>query len=273
MNNHVQDRLRAQLDAATRSAPPEPALGDVLDQCGHDLTRHRRRLTGVSVGVLAAGIVLAVVAPTIAGNVLRSDEVATDPIGKMPTIDEAMTRSAEEAIEPRGWSTSTVEALDANDTVLQDDDRSQASRWLGIFNEGPDDELRIIAIDEEQLTYRDTLNDCQTRLGLRHATSCETTQTEDGAMQTIERGARPDVEGWPVDRLPTGRVDNLGDNTWLMQQVIYRGEKGLTVYVYEVVQASSWDQARREWRLDRSHLTDIAETVYAAALNDPALQP
>lgn len=61
MSNGLEDRLRAELNAQSHTAPPEPALDDVLDQCERDLSR--RRLAVVVAGALAAGVAAVVVLP------------------------------------------------------------------------------------------------------------------------------------------------------------------------------------------------------------------
>jgi hypothetical protein len=85
MSNDVQDRLRVQLDAAHREAPAEPALSAVLDQCGRDLVRHRRRLVGAAV---AAGVALAFTIPALAGGALRPD-IGPDPTTSRVASDGA----------------------------------------------------------------------------------------------------------------------------------------------------------------------------------------
>lgn len=98
MTSDVQDRLRAQLDAAARTAPPEPALGDVIDRCGRDLVRYHRRVTVAVVSTVAAVAAVAVVLPFVLGSTPGESRVAND--GR-PFSDAALIQGCREGSQPR----------------------------------------------------------------------------------------------------------------------------------------------------------------------------
>lgn len=137
MTSDVQDRLRAQLDAAVRSAPAEPTLGDVVDRCNHDLARHRRRVLVAAVATVAAA---AVVAPLLLGGAPDDARVADD--GR-PLSDEALLQTCREGSQPQyvndimfGQGTPTVAARSSasaeySTTILVSAD---GRYWADCFN-------------------------------------------------------------------------------------------------------------------------------------------
>lgn len=86
MTTDLATLLHTRLDHEADQAPPEPALGDLIEHCERDLTRHRRRLIGAAVA--AAGVVIAFGLPTfLTGSSTRSDDVASGVTLVDPGVD------------------------------------------------------------------------------------------------------------------------------------------------------------------------------------------
>lgn len=100
MSNDLHTRLRAQLDAAARTAPAEPTLGDVIDRCQRDLTRHRRRLGAVSVSAIVSGVAVAVAVPVLLGGASTDSRVADDG----PLRDAALLEECRNGSQPAYWT-------------------------------------------------------------------------------------------------------------------------------------------------------------------------
>lgn len=232
----------------------------------------KRSLHAVAAPVAAAVAVAATVAGVAAA---RPDATARTTAGDFSaaaggqdTLSAAISNSADLAIAPDRWSRATVEALGGLDEVLQGQDQSAVVRWRGIFSDGADQELRIIAINEDPMSDEAAKADCETRLKYGYATSCEVTSADNAVIQTIERGAHKDPEGWPVAPVAVDPSAGLDKNLWLMQQVIVRNASGTTVYAQEVTRANTWEEARSGWRLTRSDLEGVAGSVYASAVKN-----
>lgn len=101
MSHDLEDRLRAGLDAEARSAPPEPALGDVIDQCGRDLTRHHRRLAVAAVGAAAAAVLVALALPSTLGG--APDEARVAGTGR-PLSDAELIDTCRAGSQPAYWT-------------------------------------------------------------------------------------------------------------------------------------------------------------------------
>lgn len=101
MSTDVENLIRTRLDAHTRTAPPPPALGDLVGRCEDDLIRHRRRMAAGAAGLVAAVVVAGVAIPTLVGGDPRGAEVAND--GR-PLSDARLIEVCREGSQPAYWT-------------------------------------------------------------------------------------------------------------------------------------------------------------------------
>lgn len=244
-----------------------PPLGDV-DQALREAGRLGRRRGRVRSGALLAAAAAAVAA-VVGGAALVTQQSAD----RTPAAADSPSASADPT-EIRGaflsaadaaaggkvvWTRSTVEALDAQDNVIEGEDRIHATRWRGIFQADDREELRLILIQEDPLTVDDARRDCSLRLEVGDAVTCDVSLQGDLVLQQITRGAQEDPEGWPV--VAADEFESQGPNLWLMQQVIMRSPSGTAVYASEVAHASSWKEAASIWVIDQADLPDLAARI------------
>lgn len=101
MTADVEDRIRAQLEAQARTAPPAPALAEVVARCEGDLVRHRRRVGVTAAGVVATAIVVAVALPGLVGGSPRGADVADDA---RPLSDAQLIEVCRAGSQPAAWT-------------------------------------------------------------------------------------------------------------------------------------------------------------------------
>lgn len=245
-------------------------LGDI-DAALRDSNRGPRRpgwlrTGGVLVATAAAVATIAAGTSLLLGSDSTSElsTSAGDPGERQaadPDTIQAALLNAVDAAAPGNpvWKNSTVAALDAQNTPVAGAARKDATRWKGTFQANDREELSLILIKEQPMTADQARSDCAKRLELGHAATCEVSLDGDAVVQQITRGAHEDPDGWPV--VLTKDFASKGANLWLMQQTILRNPSGTTVYVAEVANAPTWEQAAEIWVLDPAALPRLAAKI------------
>lgn len=268
--------LTELLDSA---APEVDGVVASSSDTGRDERAGRLRGTGALVGVLAA-VVVTVLAASQFDRLLHSEPTpaelyvsgaAADPDVIRDTIAAAGAEAADGSL---GWASWQVDAFDERNAPLTGAARETAVRWQGLFSAQDREQLQLVLINEPPMNVTEAERDCVTRLALGHASAggplrpgpthpavtCEVSEDAAGVVtQQITRGAQRDPEGWPL--VTTDQFAARGRELWLMQQTILRDPAGTTVYVNEVVHATTWETAAEMWVLTRQDMSAIAEQI------------
>ena len=110
MTDDLATLLQDRLNREAAHAPPEPALGDVIEFCEGDLTRHRRRLIATAVAAVAAGVAIVAALPTLLEGGSGSDSVASAPTLVDPGVDlhgrdpATLIAACKAGTQPQKWT-------------------------------------------------------------------------------------------------------------------------------------------------------------------------
>lgn len=246
---HVEERLKAQLDAATDTVPTGPDLTISLQQ-----GRRQRRTRGVvaiaaaTVAVGAIGSAAALVPWTDPSDATHSAEYPTSAPREVPDfvagtdIDEVMQRTFNDHVPDIGWADDVYPSDWTRNTPLPDQDFALATDWDATFALSPHDTaLVVMGFNSPDESASQGCKDAAN--GGRGAPPCHETQVGDGSVTSSAYSLlQPASEG-------------LDTFTFITS---YQTADGFTVNVLDRVQAPSWRSAKALRSLDETTMTQLA---------------
>jgi hypothetical protein len=261
------EELREELAAWLRGSEPPFVTTAVVVRSRARKTRARQTFAAVAACVAVVGGAAAVAAQSGAGSSAPEPSAPSrdsfSPQAYVETLTGYVRGRATSAI-PR--SESGVVAKDAQDVVIDGDDRRYATVWQAAFeiSDGHVFDISTVATpsdtpadaDAETLAAR-LRDDCSDEDAAFGETvpydTCEVTTLSDSAVAYTQRQTRPYAGGWIT--IKAARADQ--GVSWFLQRVeIDRLDQPVTIT--EAVRAETIEQARTRFVYNRDDLEDIA---------------